>query len=156
MKVFTSFEMGNRLIKEVSKIEFNNHSKNYITDTAADLMLNGRNGIQFTTDTGATAGFVFNNPSGPSSNRAVVRPNATADNMDLGVESWAEWRNLYLKSGGKIYVGGVEFTGGGGVPTLHDHSNDTTQGGQDLAPRKVLLSTSSAARFRLPVGTNMY
>ena len=148
--VYGDMRMSTGGIQNLSYIYFNSNSSNRIEDTGTDLWVKGNQGLKLWLNDSAGAIWVEDCSS--------FRPDATASNIDLGL-SWARWRYIYVGSGGVSFGDGtIQTTAASGSSSLgdHDHSAATTEGGRTLRPLYFYMSTSSAARFRLPVGNNMY
>jgi len=139
--VYTDICMNGNQITYCNEFTFNSNQNNVLYDTSPDIFIQGNQGMELR----------LNDPDGGIrvANCSTFRPD-TDEEINLGSLGLA-WKNLYLADGAKIYINGVEFGIGD-----HTHASTGVQGGNNLTPLKVVISTLSAARLRLPVGTNMY
>lgn len=135
-------------IQKVGAIYFQSvNSDHMITTSGDDLWIKGKQGMKLWLNDNSGAVWV--------EECASFRPKDTESNIDLGLD-WARWRSIYIGSVGlKFLDGTTQTTAAGAALGAHTHS-DSSSGGYTLNPRILRMSTSSSARFRLPVGNDMW
>lgn len=144
-RIYTDLYLSSNNITDVNKISFEDNANNCINDSGPTLYVQGDSAmfLQLKNDYGVI--YVKDCQS--------FAPASTLSNIMLG-NILSKWKRLYLGADGIYFDDGTIQTTAGG---LGDHThNGAGDGGDTLAPKYLYMSTNSTARFRLPVGNNMY